>query len=233
MHPFDVPLDQPIEGLPAVADDHGPADAGGREQETDDHEEQGPAEQVDAADGLAEEAKDRQDAGDDVEHDGNHGRNVPAQRPLDPAQLRRTLTSWCDGLVTFDDRALGLQQVLMAEAALGDVEQELTDTLAAEMPKAWVETPAGVLKRDSRGGHSSWDADAIWPDALAEARRRAADPATGELSPEAERGAQAMLAVVKEILSSPSFRVGALQKIGVDPDEVRATAPRRKIVRFA
>ena len=234
VHPFDVPLDEPIEGLgpSAVAvHDHGPADAEVGEDQPDDDQQQGPGDQLDAAEGAADQVDDDHQPGDDVEHDRDHGAIVPTK--LTPIQLRRALTAWFDTLTTFDQQAVGLHQVQEAELALGDVEAELVEQLAAAIEGPWVETPAGILQTASRGGHVSWDAEAIWPDALAEARRRAADPETGELSEEADRGCRAMLDVVREILSGPAFRVKQLKAIGVDPDEVRATAPKRKIVRFA
>lgn len=233
VHPFDVPLDEPLvlDALPVAVDDHGPADADGAEDQPDDDEEQRPGDQLDAAEGAADQVDDHHQPGDDVEHDRDHAQLVPVQ--LSPIQLRRALTAWFDTLATFDDQAVGLHQVQEAELALGEVEAELVEQLAAAIDGPWVETSAGILQTATRGGHVSWDAEAVWPDALAEARRRAADPETGELSPEAERGVLAMLGVVKEILGSPTFRVKQLKAIGVDPDEVRATAPKRKIVRFA
>lgn len=254
VHPFDVPLNEPIEGF----GDSGPAPpvegtastvAPGPEEarlvspapapdgddvlegEVDRQEGEPEEQQVDRAEVHAEGGEQPDGGREDGEE--SHAGHVPAQRPVDPIQLRRALTSWCDGLTTFDDRAVGLHQVLEAALALGDIEHELTERLAEEISGPWVETPAGILQRATRGGHVSWDAEAIWPEALDEARRRAADPETGELSAEADRGARAMLDVVREILSGPSFRVKQLKDIGVDPDEVRATAPKRRIVKFA
>lgn len=238
-HPFDVPLDQPIELAPITVDDHGPADAHGAEQQADDHEQEGPGDQLNPADGAADQVDDDHQASDDVEHDGDHGETVPALRPFDPVQLKRALSSWVDGLASFEDQAVGLAQVEDATAALGEAKGELVDRLVEGMPLKpsgrpvpWVETPVGILKGDSTGGYSSWDAEMVWVEALAEARRRAADPETGELTAEADRGAQAMLGVVKELLTSPAFRVGALKNLGLDPDEYRATSPKRRIVRF-
>lgn len=230
-HPFDVPLDEPLDDLgPALPS--APAADGDDVLEGEVHGQEGEAEQqhVDGAEVDPEGGEEPDGGGEDGEE--SHGALVPPDRPLDPAQLRRALTAWCDHLASFDDRAVGLHQVQEAGLALGEVEQELTDRLVEELTEPWVETPAGILKRDRRGGHVSWDPEAIWPEALAEARRRCANPETGELSPDADRGARAMLDVVKEVLSSPSFRVKQLKAIGVDPDEVRATAPKRKIVRF-
>lgn len=127
-----------------------------------------------------------------------------------------------------------------AAGAIADARGELVDKLVEDWPRndrgnrvPWTETPVGILKKDRSGGSSNWDAEMIWPDLLTEARRRCANPETGELSPEAEAGAVAMLAVLKEVVSSPSFRVRALEKLGIDPDQVRSTTPSRTIVRFA
>lgn len=146
----------------------------------------------------------------------------------DGAALREALMIWCDALRSFDERAIGLKQIETAKKAVAEVQDELTDQLAAEIDSAWVETPVGILKRDKRGGYSSWDADAIWSLLLAYVRANRFDPATGELRDMAE----VMLSVIKDVIASPSFKVTALKRYGVDVDEVRATSPVRKIVRF-
>lgn len=227
-HPFDPPEES---AAPADGD---PAEAGGAGSEPEREQEQDEGQQVEAADGQADKPEEGDDGGQS-KADQSHGPALPAPRPFSPAQLRQVLTAWHDQLVSFDERAIGLHQVQAAVLSLGEVEAELVERLVEEMPGPWVETPVGILKRDRRGGSSSWDAEIVWADALAEARRRAGaiDDATGEIDETIDRGIQAMLGVVKEIVSSPSFRVGALKKMGVEPDEVRATSPSRKIVRFA
>lgn len=239
-----LPRDQLPEipaALLAVPVDHDrTADAHGSEEQADDDQEERPGDELHRAEPDADQVEDHEQPGDDVQHDGDHGGNVPVQRPFNPVQLREGLTRWSDSLASFDDQAVGLHQVEEAAAALGDVKGELVERLVDGLPVnarghrvPWVETPVGILQKDRSGGYSSWDAELIWPDLLAEARRRCADPETGELTSEAEAGAQAMLAVLKEVISSPSFRVRALEKLGIDPDQVRATTPSRTIVRFA
>jgi hypothetical protein len=229
-----------LNGDSVPPDDDGAADSSGAEAEAHGDQEHGQGDEGQGSQGDVEEGQDGQDQGDDVENQAEHGLNVPAVRPFDLAQLKEGLTRWVDRLGTFDDQAVGLHQVLEATGALADARGELVDKLVDNYPRnergnrvPWVETPVGILKKDRSGGSSNWDAEMIWPDLLAEARRRAAQANGGELTPEAEAGAQAMLAVLKEVLSSPSFRVRALEKLGIDPDEVRATTPSRTIVRFA
>jgi hypothetical protein len=234
MHPFDIPLDQPLE-LPvhpvSGADRQDVAEGEVQAQEAEPEQQH-----VDGPEADPEGGQEPDDGGDDGEE--THGRHLPARWPFDPVQLNGVLTRWCDGLEAFDDRAAGLHQVEEATAALGIVQGELIDRLVEGMPRkngrpvSWTETPAGTLKLDWTGGYSSWDAEMVWIEALAEARRRAADPETGELSAEADRGAQAMLVVVKELLTSPAFRVTSLKNMGLDPDEYRATSPRRRTVKF-
>lgn len=242
----DLPRDQLPEipaallALPVAVDHDRATDARGAEEKADHDQEHGPGDELDGAEGDAHQVEDHEQPGEDVEHDGDHAGTVPVQRPFNLAQLKEGLTLWVDGLTDFDDQAVGLHQVQEAAGALGEARGELVDRLVDGLPVndrghrvPWVETPVGILKKDRSGGYSSWDAELIWPDLLAEARRRCADPETGELTPEAERGAQAMLMVLKEVISSPSFRVRALEKLGIDPDQVRATTPSRTIVRFA
>lgn len=229
-----------LNGSAVAPDDDRTPDAHGPEQEPHGDEDHGPGDELEPAQTDAQEVEDPEKQGDDVEHDADHGLNVPVPRPFDPTQLREGLTRWCDALGSLDDRAVALHQVDQAAGALGEVRGHLVDQLVEDLPVndrghrvPWVETPVGILKKDRSGGHSTWDAEIIWPDLLAEARRRAADPETGELTPEAEAGVVAMMTVVREVLSSPSFRVRALEKLGIDPDEVRSTTPSRTIVRFA
>lgn len=145
--------------------------------------------------------------------------------------LRLALTKWFDGLGSLDERAGGLRQALAARSAIGDVTEELERVLAEEMTSPWLETPAGTLKRDRRGGYSSWDSEPIWRELLDQVRSQRVDRRTGEIRG-FDEGAEMMLRAVCEVLGSPTFKVTALRKRGIDPDEVRSTSPSRYRAKF-
>lgn len=198
------------------------------EHQVQSHEQEAQHHEVDPTEGELQEGAQEAERREDGEHAGA----LPALLG-DETALRAGLSTWFDKLTTFDDRAVGLRQVQTFRKAVGEVEGELVTVLAEEIDGAWVETPAGVLQVDHRGGYVSWDANAVWPLLLKVARVRRFDPATGE-----ERdGAEVMLELVKEVITSPKFKVTTLRRwkdiTETDEDELKATSPKVKIVKFA
>lgn len=135
------------------------------------------------------------------------------------------------------------------EAALADLDEQDADALAETLlyvrttRKAWADAEAivegrlglvaGVGQHDGykvrqASERVSWDHDQVRRLVVARALdERKVDPDTGEIEREADAVARAIWACVP---GSPSWRVGGLKALGLDPSELRERTPGRLTV---
>lgn len=141
---------------------------------------------------------------------------VPDLEDYDPegAGVLEELDAWGAGVLnldTLDDQARAWEALRQMAAAVSMLQAALAPVLHANIPfpPGWVDTPVGVLKRDKRGGSTTWDHDALLKLVVAKALDdRRPVPETGEMP---DRGEVAVEAI-REAAGFGYWRVGVLRE---------------------
>jgi hypothetical protein len=134
-----------------------------------------------------------------------------------------------------DTAARKLYELRQVKDELATLEEALVRHIAKSLKKGtttFEDLPALDVRWRRQG--VQWDGQSLLPVLVARALdERRMDPETGEVQ---EREAEAIARVLKECtgLTNPSFqwRVGGLQKRGIDPGEYRSTGGWVPVVRF-
>lgn len=130
-----------------------------------------------------------------------------------------------------DELALTLHHIREAKRALGDAERDIEQHLADAMGKEKVVVIAGLgtLERKASAVKPKWDAEALLPRIAALSRdERLVNERTGEI----ESDSDAAVRVLNECASIAYFRVGELNRRGLDAREFRSEDSWRTTVRI-
>ena len=121
-----------------------------------------------------------------------------------------------------NDAVVALVSVRDKIADLKAREQELVDFLVAELGEPTPFPGIGVVTVKRGNDRKEWDHDGLRRAVVAHAREDRIVTADGEIESEAEAAVRHLFDCAR-----PSWRVTALRKIDVDPDEYCATLPGR------